>query len=201
MGLPLAPIPPTMRAEVRHDGARWRLQAGPGRPVALIGLIVSTSMGVALGVAGVAKVPLALLFGLVLLFAAVAAARAPLEIDVSLTDRHLTLEVVRLFQRERRTIRVDEIESVRLAEPPELGGTGQLVVRADGEVLAFGRDQPREHTMWFGRAIDAARAVVQRRERLEGREYSFLRVPPESVEALREPPLEPGGSHGGEDLG
>lgn len=146
--------------------------------LALVAALVTGGVSWVLGSLGF--VPLTLV--------AMAASRVPLSASLRLTDRQVVLERRRLLHQQRTTLRLDELDVVDLTDPPELGGTGQIVLRAGHDVIVFGRDLPREHNAWFVAAIEAARAVVARREGREGREYSFLRRPPEAVEVLRETP-------------
>ena len=180
---PLAPAPTGMRAHIQHDGVHWSFTSAMGA------LIPAASFAAAIAVplvlfAAASWVGLAYLVPVGLI--AMAAARTPMRYDVRINERRLVVEVPRISGTERRVIRVDEIDLVRIAEPPEQGGTGQLVVRARHDVIAVGRDQPRSHLAWFTTVIETARATSERRARVEGREYSFLRVTPEPVSALRD---------------
>lgn len=176
-----------MDVEVLHDGVRWSYRQPIGRTSlwALFGLILVGGLGAA---AGLSPSALALMAGLALWLLVVVVMRYPYRVEARLTDRLLIVDRWRMVGRSRASLRLDELTLVKVSDPPEQGGTGRVIVKADDQIEAFGRDQPRRHTEWFVEAVEAARQSVARREQREGREYSFLRKTPQDVDALRAPP-------------
>lgn len=183
----LPPAPVRMDADVLHDGVRWRYEDGLGAwgQRWLVAFVAFVAAGLVFALfAGLTS--LVLLASLPVAFLTLVALRTPYAIEVRVTDRLVTVDVERAMSRHRTTLRLDELDVLKLTDPPELGGSGQVVLRADEQVVSFGRGQPRDHAAWMVHAIEVAESAMARREDREGREYTFLRRTPEEVAALRD---------------
>ncbi|MEM6925909.1 MAG: hypothetical protein AAF602_03185 [Myxococcota bacterium] len=185
---PLPPVPVGMNAQVLHDGVRWRVREA-STWMLMVALAATMALGVVLltlVLSGLMPLLLALAALVPLGMVAMATTRVPLAAELRLTDRQVIIERSRLFEVQRTSLRLDELDLIDLTDPPELGGSGQIILRAEHDAIVFGRGLSRDHNAWFVDAVEAACATVARREHREGREYSFLRKPPRAVEALRD---------------
>ncbi len=181
---PLAPIPPSMAAEVRHDGVVWVLERTLGRHgprvVAAGGLASALVAGLWLGSAW-AWGPLCLLAAIAVLVAA----QHPYRVEVRITDRAITVTQWRWLGRRDFRLPLDRLEVAKVSPPRAEGGVGAAVLRAGETVVAVGQGEPTEHLRWLVDAVEEARRRKLERERVEGREYGFMKRAPPAVTALR----------------
>ncbi|MEQ1569497.1 MAG: hypothetical protein ABMA64_27925, partial [Myxococcota bacterium] len=84
------------------------------------------------------------------------------------------------------TVRLDDLTSAAVSEDPTTERCALVLdtVRGDRHVVGLGA--PREHLAAFAGWLAEARERIAERERSEGREWSFLRRPPEAITRLRD---------------
>ncbi len=175
----LAPTPAGMAVEVTHSGVRWRTHTSPVAIwVALLGLATTTIM---LGVGSfiVSGVPW---LGAIPVLLAVPIGLQLSSTTLVLTDRAVTVRVRQALSTRVERFPLDEITHAGISHPH---GDPVLVVRSEESSVGLGRGQPEAYLEWVVGAIDVPRAGFHARERVEGREWSFMRKTPEDLQALR----------------
>ena len=173
MSRDLPPPPADMKARLTHDGVEWVVRANlwPWH----VGLgAAAVAIGVVAVVLGIPLLALASLLPVVF-WGLVVAQRGGRSV-MRVRERAITVDDV--------TLPIDELRVAKLVEPVQLEGGWALVLKADGEVVSFGEGQPVDHLEWMLRAVAEAGRLHGGREEVEGREYSFLRKPPEQLRAL-----------------
>lgn len=170
-----------MAVELRHDGAVWTLEGHAAHPLspvlvggvaALVALLGAGSVGLAVGV-----VVLTVLVALVV-------AQTERRVVVEVSDRALTVTRLRWLGRDRTRLAIDEIEAAWVSPPREQGGSDSAVFRVDDTYVAVGPGRPDEELRWLVAAVRAAMEHHERRTRVEGREYRFMKKAPEGLASL-----------------
>lgn len=170
---------------VDHEGVAWTYGRRELAALACVAVFVAAFLvGIVAYPVAPAVSPIAALVALVAVYVAV---RAMGTHTARVTTRAITVTTrTALGGTSVTNVRLDDVVHASAAQSKH--GDWALVVRTRDETTVIGSGEPKDEVVWMGSAVHQAIHGSSERERVEGREWGFLRNAPEAITALTDDP-------------